>query len=111
MATDAVISKIFAAIDVDGSGSISKAEMDNCFKLFDKDGNGAVSSEEWSTGFVDKFSGTAEQAAKVYGHLDQNGQGAISIQALYDLFKVMDADGNGDVSKQEFQAFWEKLLS
>jgi len=62
-------------------------------------------------GFVDNFSGTAEQAAKVYGHLDQKGQGAISIQALYDLFKAMDTDGSGDVSKEEFQAFWEKLLS
>jgi Ca2+-binding EF-hand superfamily protein len=111
MATDVVINKIFSAIDVDGSGSITREEMDHCFKLFDKDGNGAVSSEEWSSVFVDNFSGTAEQAAKIYRHLDQSGQGAISIQALYDLFKAMDADSSGDVSKEEFQAFWEKLLS
>ena len=68
-----------------------------------------MSSEEWSSVFVDNFSGTAEQAAKIYGRLDQSGQGAISIQALYDLFKAMDADGSGDVSKEEFEAFWEEV--
>ena len=38
MANVDVINRIFSKIDVDQSGSISKSEMDNAFKLFDKDG-------------------------------------------------------------------------
>jgi len=111
MSTNSVIEKVFASIDVDGSGSITSNEMEHCFKLFDKDGNGSVSADEWSAGFVSNFGGTHDQAQKVFKHLDKAGKGDFIVKALEELFKEMDSDGSGDVSKEEFQAFWMKLLS
>jgi Ca2+-binding EF-hand superfamily protein len=108
---DAVIGSIFSTMDKDGSGSITTTEMDGCFKLFDTDGNGQVSRDEWSAGFVSNFKGTAEQAEKIFKHLDKEGRGEITADKLRDLFKTMDSDGNGEVSKDEFHAFWLKLLS
>jgi len=111
MSANSVIEKVFASIDVDGSGSITSNEMEHCFKLFDKDGNGSVSADEWSAGFVANFGGTLAQAEKVFKHLDKAGKGDFIAKALEELFKEMDSDGSGDVSKEEFQAFWMKLLS
>jgi len=106
-----VINRIFTAMDKDGNGSISCGEMDACFKHFDKDGSGGVSKEEWSKGFMGDYQGTAEQAEKVFKHLDKGGRGEISIDNIHEHFKSIDADGNGEVSKDEFQAFWLKILS
>jgi len=106
----AVISNFFSKIDVDGDGSVTLGEMDTCFKLFDKDGDGKLSSTEWSAGFVSNFSGTAEQAEKLFHHMDKTGSGQITPETLHDLFKSMDSDGNGTVSKDEFHDYWIKVL-
>jgi len=108
---EAVISRIFSSMDVDGSGSISKDEMNGCFKRFDADGNGEVSREEWQAGFIAHFNGTAEQANKIYDQLDKGGNQDISIDALYKLFLKIDVAGKGEVTKDEFQAFWIKMLA
>lgn len=106
-----VISNIFCSLDADGSGAVTKEEMDICFKIFDKDGNGSVSKEEWTAGFVSNFKGSPDQAEKSFKYLDKSAKGEIDIKALYDLFGAMDTNGDGDVSKEEFTAFWLQILS
>jgi len=110
-APEVVIANIFSKIDTDNDGTISCSEMDVCFKHFDTDGDGKVSQAEWRDGFVGNFSGTAEQADKVYQHLEKSDQGFVTVDTLYQLFRTMDSDGNGIVSKDEFHAFWMKLLA
>jgi len=110
-APEAVIATIFSKMDSDGDGTISCGEMDTCFNLFDKDGDGKVSAAEWNSGFASNFNGTPAQAEKIYKYLDKAGSGQIDVGKLHDLFKAMDSDGNGKVSKDEFHAFWMKLLA
>jgi len=110
-APEVVISNIFSKIDTDSDGTISCSEMDVCFKHFDTDGDGKVSRDEWSAGFKSNFGGTTEQAEKVYKYMEKTGVGVITVETLYQLFKNMDSDGNGIVTKDEFHAFWMKLLS
>lgn len=55
-------------------------------------GNGDVSKEEFSAGFQSVFGGTAEQANKVFGHLDKDGSGDIDMKEIDALFDLMDED-------------------
>ncbi len=55
-------------------------------------GNGEVSRAEFAQGFTSQFGGTADQANKLFGKLDKDGSGDISIAEIEDLFKDMDQD-------------------
>jgi len=111
MAAVDVIQKIFACMDADTSGSITRSEMDICFKTLDTDASGRISRDEWRTAFTSVYGGTVEQADKLFIYLNKKAEGEISIQSFYDMFAEMDADGSGDVSKEEFKQFWLKLLA
>jgi len=111
MANDAVIAKIFSSMDADGGGSITRAEMDICFKKLDADASGKISRDEWKSAFTSVYGGTGDQAEKLFKYLDKKQAGEISIQSFYDLFAEMDHDKSGDVSKDEFHQFWIKLLA
>jgi len=113
MAADAcaVIEKMFSSMDADGSGSITRSEMDVCFKALDADASGRISRDEWKTAFTSVYGGTAEQADKLFIHLNKKADGEISIESFYNMFADMDADGSGDVSKEEYKQYVLKLLA
>lgn len=109
MAVSNFIETMFNNIDVDKDGTITKNEMDNLFKILDADGSGTISVDEWSTVFVAKFQGTADQAQKAFGKICQNNE--ITTSNFQQMFQAMDLDGNGSVSKDEFFSYWTQLLS
>ncbi len=55
-------------------------------------GNGEISKDEFSDGFKSHFGGTVEQANKMFGMLDKDNSGDISMDEIKDLFKEMDKD-------------------
>ena len=106
---------MFAKIDADNSGTITKDELqafqrknmggnlDERFKQMDKNGNGVIDKDE--------FKGPAELFAKI----DADNSGTITKQELQafqrknmagnldERFKQMDKNGNGVIDKDEFK--------
>ena len=52
-----------------------------------------MSKAEFIGKFQASFGGTPEQGAKVFGKLDKDGDGTISMSEIGNLFKSMDGDG------------------
>ena len=61
--------------------------------ICDYTANGIISRDEWIENTVSKFGATSEQAATMFNKLDSAGQGQITLDALVEQFKAMDADG------------------
>ena len=64
-------------------------------------GNGQVSNEEFQQTFTAEFGGTIDQANKVFGKLDKDGSGDISLEVISALFKEMDT--NGEILREFFR--------
>ena len=56
-------------------------------------GDGSITKEEFSNAFTSKFNANQEQASKVFGKVDKDGSGDISLDEISELFTLMDADG------------------
>jgi Ca2+-binding EF-hand superfamily protein len=102
---DPAVDDLFAKLDADSDGSISKTEWkgtERAFKLADANGNGLISKEEfrspnsrfWNLAFKD---------------VDINKDGVITRNEWLDTedsFKRLDRDRNGVVSEREFYKLW-----
>ena len=99
------IIKMFNAVDIDGSGFIDYSEfvvaamneknlltnekLQAAFRMFDKDGSGFISSEE-----IKEILGFGK---------------TLSEEAVNEVIKQVDANGDGEISFDEFSAMMKKL--
>jgi len=99
------VEKMFEAVDTDKSGFIDYSEfvlasmneknlltnekLQSAFKMFDKDGSGYISSTEIKE--ILSFGG------------------AVGDEAVNDIVKQVDANGDGQISFEEFCAMMKKL--
>lgn len=90
--SEAEVATSYAVLDVDGDGLLEREELD--FETLDTDGDGAVSPEEW-------------QGALVFGSLDDDGDGAVSRAELRaartGAFRAQDLDRNSSLQRVEMQ--------
>lgn len=100
------VNRIMAIADSDGSGEIdysewlmasvdkkkllSKENLEIAFNLFDKDKGGSISADE------------VKQMFGIGKHIDEN--------VWDDIVKEVDANGDGEVSFEEFKLMMEKIL-
>ena len=102
----------FATLDIDGSGEITAEDLatlrQNRFNEMDTDGNGSINEEEFVAGAQAK---SEERAAKIFAHLDADGDGSLGQDALASagkrglhtrMIEKFDADGSGGISEEEF---------
>jgi Ca2+-binding EF-hand superfamily protein len=127
-AATSLIDKIFAKLDSNGDGKITKVELEAAFSttkqqdvntgtLFgklDTNGDGSISEDEIKEAFGSALSLTA----RLFARLDADGDGKISkaeFDAAFtgngrdshqvdDMFAKLDADGDGTISKAELSA-------
>merc|ERR1712083_231560 len=104
------IEKFFGKIDADGDGKVTVTELTTLFDKWDKDGSGKLDKTEFSAGFTTDMGATDEQAAKCFAILDKDKDGEIEASEVKAFFTQMDADGSGDISKDEFVKFFASLL-
>ncbi|CAH1780644.1 unnamed protein product, partial [Owenia fusiformis] len=108
--TEALIQNIYTKFDKDGDGEITMSEVSAVFNAFDADGNGDISEEEFIGSWKRAFGGSDDQALLVFGQIDKDGSKSITMDELSNLYKSMDVDGDGTITKKEFIGKWKELL-
>jgi hypothetical protein len=110
----------FAAVDADGDGKITPAEM-QAFRQaeiagLDADGNGLISAEEMVAKQMVRMQARAEEMAKARIEAqDSNGDGQLSAAEMAmpgmptGMFERLDTDKDGAISTAELDAAREKM--
>lgn len=106
--------QMFATLDADGDGKITKAEIaehqEAQFAERDLDGDGSISKEELVAAMASKMQARMGQMAdRMLEKQDANGDGVINPgemtgNRLADMFDRLDADGDGAISIEEMAA-------
>jgi len=90
----------FDKLDINQDGRLSGTEVSAELRPFDTNGDGRVSRDEYQAG---TSGATREAAEKKFNGLDINQDGVLSGTERRGVEKA-DADGDGEISKQEFLA-------
>ena len=103
----------FETIDTDGDGTITMAEIKALsaarFAQVDTNADGNLDREELLAAAADKARGNAEKHIdRMIAWQDENGDGVLSAEEmpsdrLGKMFQRMDADGNGEISAEEYE--------
>ncbi|MGH1329786.1 MAG: EF-hand domain-containing protein [Paracoccaceae bacterium] len=111
----------FEAIDTDGNGALSAAEMEAYkkarFDAADTNGDGALSAEELTAQHQAKQAErAAERQAKMIEKHDKDGSGTLSLDEMSSdrsakMFDRLDSDDNGEISKEELEKAKERFAS
>ena len=108
------LKEMFNRLDADQSGTLSKEEakgpMAKNFDKIDTDGNGELSKKELRAQGDKRRDQVKEKGAKMK-EADTDGNGNISydeadaagLQKLVENFEKVDADGDGEIAKQEMR--------
>lgn len=102
----------FEALDADGNGEVTQAEMAAVgaarFSDADTDGDGFLTKEEISTKVDER---RAKRMDRMFEKRDANNDGKLSAEELAPSadriakrFEKVDTDGNGSISQAEFDA-------
>jgi len=99
----------FEQLDADGDGALSQAELaaqgQKRFAAADADGDGLLSAEELATRAQERI---AKRTDAMIERFDKNGDGALSAEEMPQhrgpqrILERADTDGNGTISKAEF---------
>lgn len=101
---------MFMANDFDRDGIITRLELESSFDKYDSNGDGKESRHEY-TEFVCATSPHLYQLSHyLFDEYDMDGDHHL-VKADYDsLFDTMDTDADGNVTPDEFIAYWEKIF-
>lgn len=118
-----MIRECFQIIDVDGNGDITRDEVRNAFLKKRRELKGGLASEK-SKKIEEELLQVSRDADALFDKADYDANGAISIQefelymkrntehsenAIHQLFKSMDADKDGFVTREEVRRAYMKI--
>jgi Ca2+-binding EF-hand superfamily protein len=104
---------IFKKLDTDGDGKITQAEYatyaDSMFTAADTNGDGVVTLDELKA-LKKKEHDEMHAALSKDSKMPTNAGGEMSAKAAY-FFKKIDVNGDGKITREEHQAFTNKMFA
>ena len=118
-----VSSRMYDAFDVDHDGTVTFAELcsglavlcggskaekiESSFALFDVDGDGVISRDELEVYFTSVFSIVSSLEPSAYRNHGATEPAQLAKETAAEVFEAFDVDQNGELSFDEFKAWYE----
>ncbi|XP_025102942.1 uncharacterized protein LOC112569362 [Pomacea canaliculata] len=100
----------FSIMDHDGDGALEQYELHADFYKKDINGDGYISLSEFIKSFASSESLEFNMGAFIYyDKLDGNEDGVIDQSAFPFVMKMMDSDGDGEISREENERNIQKI--
>ncbi|XP_067660823.1 uncharacterized protein [Haliotis asinina] len=105
-----VIEDVWLSSDANGDGIFERYELTGVFAHYDDNGNNIITYHEYMDS-VPPHSPLRDFSHAVFKEFDANDDDLLDSPDIDLVFNKMDSDGNKEVSKAEFTAFWMKILT
>ncbi|PVD27827.1 hypothetical protein C0Q70_13002, partial [Pomacea canaliculata] len=97
-------SEDFSVVDLDGDGVLQLDELLADFNKNDINGDGYISLSEFLSSYASSWPLVFNMGSFIYyDKLDGNEDGVIDQSVSLSVIKIMDSDGDGEISREEFE--------
>ncbi|XP_025102914.1 uncharacterized protein LOC112569343 isoform X6 [Pomacea canaliculata] len=97
-------SEDFSIMDLDGDGVLQQDELQANFYKIDINGNGYISLSEFISSYASLSQLEFNMGAFIYhDKQDGNEDGVIDQSVILSVMQIMDINGDGDISSEEFE--------
>ncbi|XP_025102912.1 uncharacterized protein LOC112569343 isoform X4 [Pomacea canaliculata] len=94
----------FSIMDLDGDGALQQDEIQADFYKKDINGDGYISLSEYISSFASSSPLVYTMGFFIYmDKLGGNEDGVIDQSAILSVMKIMDINGDGEISREEFE--------
>ncbi|XP_048245447.1 uncharacterized protein LOC125376924 [Haliotis rufescens] len=105
-----VIENVWLSSDDNGDGIFERFELTLVFAHYDENGDKIVTHHEYMDS-VPAHSTLREYSHAVFKEFDANDDDLLDTPDIDLVYGKMDLDGNKEVSKDEFTAYWMNILT
>ncbi|XP_046376348.1 uncharacterized protein LOC124149046 [Haliotis rufescens] len=105
-----VIENVWLSSDDNGDGIFERFELTLVFAHYDENGDKIVTHHEYMDS-VPAHSTLREYSHAVFKEFDANDDHLLDTPDIDLVYGKMDLDGNKEVSKDEFTAYWMNILT
>ncbi|XP_025102916.1 uncharacterized protein LOC112569343 isoform X7 [Pomacea canaliculata] len=97
-------------MDLDGDGALEQYELQADFYKKDINGDGYISLSEFLSSYASSWPLVFNMGSFIYyDKLDGNEDGVIDQSVSLSVIKIMDSDGDGEISREEFERNIQKM--
>ncbi|XP_069119425.1 uncharacterized protein [Argopecten irradians] len=101
---------LFDKADSDGSGVLSRSELDNIFLAFDVNHDQEVTESEFVNDWTVLYNlGAPVEAQTLFVKADTNDDGHLTTADLPEIFAYFDMNGDNSINLDEFLTQWGDL--
>ncbi|RUS85515.1 hypothetical protein EGW08_006723 [Elysia chlorotica] len=99
----------FAQTDRNRDNKISLKEYMDSLQFYDRNNDGRTTLSEWVSQMTRKANIPIDVSSLIFYVLDSDGNYLLNYVDKREVFKVMDFNDDGFVSREEFNTYWEQM--
>ncbi|XP_059151935.1 calcium-binding protein 1-like [Physella acuta] len=101
---------MFKEMDIGGNGVFERYELDIVFREYDSNNDGRVTRHEYTL-YIDTHNPELHKIShQLYDIYDVDGDHHLDMHDYDNFYTLMEGDGDGVVSQDEFVRYWTVLL-